>query len=542
MKKLMVLAMMAVLLVAGSAFAGNRNLTAAANATAGSGVAGFSSSAPTTTNNDDSCDIGTAPAATLLLPWFEVDITSAATTARTTLFTVTNTSFLPQIAHVTIWTDWSFPVMDFNIFLTGYDVQAINLYDLLGGGGRPGVIAPPSGTSIATVPANNTIVPNAQPEQTNDNPNFLGNAAANCASLPGTIPPALLTDVRALLTTGRSTGTVISCVNPATGAQAQVGSASANAHGYITIDVAATCSTSLPTDPGYFTGEILFDNVLVGDYQEVSPSPTVGNYAGGNPMVHIRAVPEGGAAGSVPTGTTNLPYTFYDRYQAGAADRRVDRRQPLPSTFAARWIAGSSALFQTDYKIWREGLTTQTVTDCRFYSQRNSIMPIAQIVRFDEHENATGQSAGVIISPPLVTSPTLPEASRTPVSGGVFPPLSTSGDVGGWMYLNLSNGGAFGTVNPYSTARAGFSGVGTSTIAPGVRQSQNWVIVTMTSEGRYGVDFDAAWLGNGCGISPSSTVQVGPVGGILVCPPGAICNAPDTTTDPDTLLGTNTTP
>jgi len=78
--------------------------------------------AQSTTNNDDSCDIGTYPAATLLLPYFEVD---TAQRGVDTFFTVTNVSSLPQIAHVTIWTDWSFPVLDFSLFLTGYDVQSI---------------------------------------------------------------------------------------------------------------------------------------------------------------------------------------------------------------------------------------------------------------------------------------------------------------------------------------------------------------------------------------------------------------------------------
>src|SRR5436305_2574227 len=127
MRKLTVLAMLAALLMAGSAFAVNRHLTPAPNATFTFGVGG-AAIGPTTTNNDDSCDIGVAPAATLLLPYFEVDTTSARTT--TTLFTITNVSRFSQIAHVTLWTDRSFPVLDFNIFLTGYDVQGINLFDV----------------------------------------------------------------------------------------------------------------------------------------------------------------------------------------------------------------------------------------------------------------------------------------------------------------------------------------------------------------------------------------------------------------------------
>src|SRR5438128_12044282 len=123
MKKLIVL--MAVLLVAGSAFAGVGKPVMAPNAALNNGLF------PSSTNNDDTCDIASsAPAATLLLPYFEVDFKSPQTTARTTLFTIVNTTDLPQIAHVVVWTDWSFPALDFNIFLTGYDVQGINMQDI----------------------------------------------------------------------------------------------------------------------------------------------------------------------------------------------------------------------------------------------------------------------------------------------------------------------------------------------------------------------------------------------------------------------------
>ena len=115
MKKFLVLAMAATLLMAGSAFAVQRTLLPQNELT-------FSTGQPATTNNADSCDIGVTPAATLLLPYFEVDTAAAQGTGATTLFTITNTSRYPQIAHVTVWTDWSFPVLDFNIFLTGYDV------------------------------------------------------------------------------------------------------------------------------------------------------------------------------------------------------------------------------------------------------------------------------------------------------------------------------------------------------------------------------------------------------------------------------------
>src|ERR1041385_5528572 len=106
---------------------------------------------PATTNNDDSCDIAVLPAATLLLPYFDVDFQSPATIAHTTLFTVQNTTAMPQIARVTLWTDWAYPMLTFNIFLTGYDVQSINLRDVFARGVvAPGRAAEGDGTSNRT--------------------------------------------------------------------------------------------------------------------------------------------------------------------------------------------------------------------------------------------------------------------------------------------------------------------------------------------------------------------------------------------------------
>ena len=93
-----------------------------------------------TRNNDDSCDIGVAPAATLLLPYFEVDLDSQ--DGERTIFTITNVTNADRIARVTLWTDWAFPVLTFNVPLTGYGVQSISLYDVLDRGAiaRPGTV------------------------------------------------------------------------------------------------------------------------------------------------------------------------------------------------------------------------------------------------------------------------------------------------------------------------------------------------------------------------------------------------------------------
>jgi hypothetical protein len=547
MKKLLVLAMMAILLTAGSAFAINRNLTPAPNATFSFGTPGVGFG-PTTTNNDDSCDIGVAPAATLLLPYFEVDFTNRTTT---TLFTITNVTRFSQIAHVTVWTDWSYPVLDFNIFLTGYDVQAINVADVLGNATTAPVIASSLGTGPTT--AQSPLGPlsaggTAAGAGTQvGNPNFT--ATINCGNNPGGLPAQLGTAVRTALTTG--------VYNPGGNFGAAcvgIGGSHTNAIGYITIDVAANCSQKLPTDSSYYTTDILFDNVLIGDYQQLGPSAAgaaASFDAGGNAMVHIRAVPEGGAAGN--QAATNLPYTFYDRYTP-AGNRVADRRQPLPSTWAARYIQGGTGAFATNYKIWREGKTRGLPTCNSASTAANGAIPIGEIVRFDEHENPFISGGGPNCSPLEAcqgSTSTLPETSATNTTASVFPTL-TGADVGGWMYLNLNNGGSTnysvtqnlgpGTPTPNSVS-SNLAPAGTNTT---VRPSQNWVIVEMfgsVGANRLTVDFDAAWLGNGCSpaaftstANAAGGVPIGPAGGVFVCPPGVL------TTSGAACTGTNTTP
>jgi hypothetical protein len=259
-----------------------------------------------------------------------------------------------------------------------------------------------------------------------------------------------------------------------------------HARGYVTVDVAESCGTDFPTDSLYYSTEILFDNVLIGDYQQVDRA---NNFAQGNPMVHIRAVPEGGDVGT--TGTpgfeTNFDRTFYSRYQAGGV---ADRRQPLPSTFAARWINGGVGELRTSYKIWREGVTGNSLA-CAGYAA-NAALAITELVRFDADENPTTFTPDVIFSPVPPGGVSLPETSLTAVdnSGALYPPNPGS-DLDGWMYLNLD----IGTPGPVGAAAE--------------MASQNWVIVSMAAEGRFSVDFDAAWLGNGCSPAAPVTAEDG---------------------------------
>src|ERR1044072_8912683 len=76
------------------------------------------------------CTIDDVPAATLLLPYFEVSLDQPAGWGKHTLFSINNASNVAAVAHVTLWTDQSIPTLDFDVYLTGYDVQTTALHAL----------------------------------------------------------------------------------------------------------------------------------------------------------------------------------------------------------------------------------------------------------------------------------------------------------------------------------------------------------------------------------------------------------------------------
>ena len=472
-------------------------------------------------DNDDTCDIKVGPAATLLLPYFEVDIFG--NSGLTTLFTITNVTRYPQIAHVTLWTDFAFPVLTFNLYLTGYGVQSIDLADVI----NRGVVAAPNAGG-----ARGSLSSSSNDQLRSDN---------GCDSL-FRIPANVVAAVESALTSGRYFGAGLPTCT-------EVGGVHAHAIGYVTVDVVSNCTSRFPSDPLYYSNDLLYDNVLIGDYQQIGPVPTGTSSltrfeAGGNPMVHIRAVPEGGTAGAEVA--TNLPYTFYDRYTPKGA-RTIDRRQPLPSTFAARYVQGSPAAFATNFTIWREGFGSGTCAS----AGADAVLVVPEMVGFDEHENS------FILVPsdhnPFVTSPpSLPATSSTASVNVSLYPILKSSDVGGWMFFNLNNGGSTsysvtkGVGGPSNVAGGLAPAGATTTIGP--RPSQNWVTVTMfgtLGANRMAAEFDAAPLGNGCSpaaflsTANSKTGQpIGPAGGVFVCPPGPTLTNGTTTQ----CTGTNANP
>jgi hypothetical protein len=399
-----------------------------------------------TLNNDDSCDIAVMPAATLLLPYFEVDLDNA---GRTTLFSVTNVTNVDRIARVTLWTDRSHPVFAFNLYLTGYDVQTISLYDVIANG----VIGNASGSGTNVTPRRRFSDPNP------------GLDLSACAVLPGGLDAASIPYMQTALTEGK----VDACTT--------AGGVHELAVGYATIDVVRACTANLPTERNYWTEDIAFDNVLIGEFHQVD-APN--NFAQGEPMVHIRAIPEGGGA------SAGFPRTFYGRYVPSDLPKGLDGRQPLPSLFAARWIHGGPSQFQTSLKIWREGTSGAGASCADYTAQRN--LEFKEMVRFDEAENSVAEVPVSGWPPP---PPVLPPSSLVSVADlRVFVQLP-NGATAGWFYFNFDN-----CTGP--------------NCAPGHDASQNWVVVSMRAEGRYSTDTPAVMLGNGCSRStPASEIGRG---------------------------------
>lgn len=401
--------------------------------------------------------------------------------------TITNVSDTSIVAHFTVWTDWSFPVLDFNIFLTGYDVQGLSLRDVLLSGNLPSTGA--GGRSPIGRRSGFDLDFDGVRETNYVAPYFIGTGCFSNQGGTGAIPGYLREQVASGLTGGPYAAGGVPCE--------QVGSISDNLIGYITIDTAVSCTQSLPIDASYFqTPEILWENQLIGDYIRLNDAEGV---AGGNPLVHIKALPGGDGAP-----VTTLPNTFYERYQqTSALGDAFDRRQPLPALFAARYIEAGTAL-DTDMVIWREGYTDEVETaDCNgdlggLYPFDNSRLTYTETVRFDERENPTVRG-GCTVSP-CPPSDLTSETQLENINGGFFP-SDPSSDTGGWVYANIAHSqlDANGTLLNYG------------------RSSYNWIQIRMTGAGLYGVDFDAAYLGNGCtasvavtGNSMTSSNKIGP--------------------------------
>jgi hypothetical protein len=349
------------------------------------------------------------PASTLLFPYVSYDYDQGRIddSGQTTLFAITNVSSEAVIVHVTVWTDFSIAILDFNLTLTGYDVQTINIRDIF----REGILPsddtganewwnglwPPNGPgsnagdtplddgpyssfnelwagALDTYFINNGLL---DPEDTNGllcNPSVWDSSPINYRAPDGNIPSGTLAIFEGYLrssetvTTGYADcgwGTDVTYLFPlGTWFTRQEPRATAM---YITADVVRACNKDLPDGQAgaYFStaptsSGVRIANVLMGDQIWVDSG---NNYSEADNAVHLEADPAFEFAGaSTPTATKYS--TFYHNLHADIPGAQ-DFREPLPTAWGFRYMNAPGTDVFTWIRAWRGSMDHAVVPDLR---------------------------------------------------------------------------------------------------------------------------------------------------------------------------------
>jgi hypothetical protein len=394
------------------------------------------------------CAADPVPGATLLLPYFEVDLDDP--NGLTTLFSIDNASAAAVVAHVVVWSDLAVPVFNFDVYLTGYDVQSLNLRDLLAHGGLPQ-------TASNSQDPSDIISPKGPYSQDLSLPSCAGKLP------PPPMSAAELAHVQAALTGRASSLAGGLCLGRYLGDRV--------ARGYVTVDTVGGCTARVPGDPGYFadathSGDAIDQNVLWGTWYIVNAAH---NYAQGGPLAALEA------SASDPETSTSGRYTFYGRYVGWSA---ADHREPLATQFAAQYAVGATFGGAADFIVWRDPKVAQGPFDC---ATPPAWYPLSQedVVLFDEEEHP--QALQVLpVDPPPPPPPLLAFAAATQRArvGGVDLPVPYSF---GWMDLDLNTTVPGVAAPPFDTAAA-----------------QAWVMAVQSADGRYATGALAFQLDSAC--------------------------------------------
>lgn len=274
------------------------------------------------------CQIGPGLGATLLYPYFELDLADPLNV--TTLVAAANGGSDAVLTRFILWTDWGIPTIAFDVYLEPFAVQTLNLRDVFNG------ILPSTGEGVdlSTIPlcaahppshANPALTPEQRAQLAADHTGVDGPLAFNCAGSPH--PDQI-------------------------------------ARGYITVDVVDQCSGVEGYDPTYTpknttypyfdngagTGIAVNNNVLWGDVVYIDADNAA---AQGSEAIALWA----SAAQFSGTGI----YTFYGRFSAW--DGRDDR-VPLPRLWDQRFVNGGPFAGAADLIVWRDPGVPVTYPAC----------------------------------------------------------------------------------------------------------------------------------------------------------------------------------
>ncbi len=329
---------------------------------------------PTPAARAELCTIDAVPAATLLLPYFEVDLSRFPRLKKVeeTVISLQNASAAPALAHVTLWTDLSVPTLAFDVYLTGYDVEEINLAELFYTGEIKG----------------------------------LKTAESTSGFVLGETPAGGIQTVQKLIQAHRGQPVDGQCYSTVPDLNV--------ARGYVTIDNVNASSTLFPSDPGYFgmDGIASSKNVLWGAVF-VANSKAVRS----DLLVHVEA-------GSSMPGD----YTFYGRY---VGFNGSDGREPLGTTWGARYSTGSRN--RTDVIVWRDSTAVQRPFSCDALGE-SGWYPLGQtqVVAFNDSSDPIELLFDSETGEPVPGFPA--ETQKVKVGSG---DLKVAPFKSGWIYFNL---------------------------------------------------------------------------------------------------------
>jgi hypothetical protein len=369
------------------------------------------------------CATDAEPAATLLFPFVQYDY-EGGVNGENTLFAITNVSSDAAIVHITVWTDYSIAILDFNLTMTGYDVQTLSIRDILANGvlphdtdiggnanewwdgtdeddDPPGPGSNAGGTPFAAGPfspynelwlgaldvyfsPSNSGLPApeaAGPWNATDgfvmdcDPDDWISSPVNYAD---PIPSGTLDIFQGYLQSSQLNPTAYSKCGWSSSQEFSGGTWFTNQDPratwmYITADVVGACNKELPdgaTD--YFnpaaTSGLENDNVLIGDVIWLDPG---NGFSEADNAVHIEAVDGLTDGTAAPFSTTMIPgtspakyTTFYARHHLSEATWEDDR-EPLPSAWAFRYIVADAADVTTSVRAFKASTVFAVNDDLR---------------------------------------------------------------------------------------------------------------------------------------------------------------------------------
>jgi len=327
------------------------------------------------------CSFDAVPAATLLFPFVAFDY-EGGFDGQTTIFSITNVSSEAQIVHITVWTDYSVAILDFNLVLTGYDAASLNIRDILAFG-----LLPTEDEDTGRFD-NIWADDNAGPEPFDDGPwsdgNQLHDPLIAVAGLPDPeatigldcdpddwvsspvnyvdpIPAGTLDIFEGYLKASQTAAkSYVDCDGAPYDFPADtwfISRDSGPAWMYITADVVAACNKDLPDSQAgtYFaidrgaTDGVIDNNVLIGDVIHLDAA---NRFSEADTAVHLESY-----GAEFPGATPSFYFRYVDLVDT------ADYREPLPTAWAFRYQLLEEAGINTWVRAFKASSLSRTVVD-----------------------------------------------------------------------------------------------------------------------------------------------------------------------------------